>query len=170
MKAMSKKQKEIIENNFNFSDDGECLELEAWTNGGVDMMIYIYKKEHETITDGLKSYYKSFDIDDEIDTYREDLSYCQAFTIVESVRDFEDWLNFINGIIGELEGLESPEEQKEKEKKQQFQKSYNAFFEELLTTLKSEYNQNRYVLTDTYYAINTLKNDIEILISQCDEV
>lgn len=146
MKEMNEKQKEIIEKKFNLSDDGECLELEAWTSRGVDMILYLWKDKHENIIDGLKYYYENFDIDEEIDTHRQSRDYCQAFTISESLRDFEDWQKFIQGVIEELEELE------EKEKRERFQESFNEILFYMSIILKDTFLKNKFILMDIFYA------------------
>lgn len=106
---MNDKQRKILEDNFNVYDseyaDGLYLELEAWTNGGVDMLIYI-DLQKETLIDGLEEYIENFDIDEEIDLYRQDKSYREHFKITESVKDFEDWIEWIKDIIKQLKEVE----------------------------------------------------------------
>lgn len=104
---INKKQKELLENNFNVRiekySNGKYLSLEAWTDGGVDMFIEIdYKKD---LIEGFDEYIESFDIDDEIDLYREDKNYRAAFRITESVKDFENWIAKIKTIKNVLEVL-----------------------------------------------------------------
>lgn len=71
-------------------------EIEAWTDGGVDMIHFIdlrgkdinnpdeWKEEIGAITAG-------FDVDEEIDVHRQGKDYCSAFTCRQSVEDFEAW-------------------------------------------------------------------------------
>lgn len=101
---LSKKQRNILENNFaNIYEDETELELEQWTNGGVDMMIYVNK--NQDIIEELEKYVDDFDIDEEIDLYREGKDYREHFTIRESVTDFEDWVEFVQNVINELKGV-----------------------------------------------------------------
>ena len=44
---MSNKEIELLEEHFNIYDDEEYYELETWTNGGVNMFIYISKEEEK---------------------------------------------------------------------------------------------------------------------------
>ena len=101
---INKKQREILEENFNVEEieysNGKYLSLEQWTNGGVDMIIELDMKED--LIKGLEDYLEGFDIDDEIDLYRESKEYREHFRITESVRDFEDWVEFIENVIKEL--------------------------------------------------------------------
>ena len=105
---MNKKQKKILENNFNVYetsyDNEKCLGLEAWTYGGVDMFIEINIKNN--VIEELENYLDNFDIDEEIDLYRQDKTYRETFKITESVRDFEDWIKFIEDIIKQLKEAE----------------------------------------------------------------
>lgn len=100
MKELNKKQMEILENNFNVYEDG----IEAWTDGGVDM--YIYIEPNKNIIEVLKEYISNFDIDEEIEIYRQDQNYKQNFTIRESLKDFEDWIEFIKDITKQLEEVQ----------------------------------------------------------------
>ena len=106
---ITKKQMEILEENFNVDEteysNGKYLSLEQWTNGGVDMFIELDMEED--LIKGLENYIENFDIDDEIDLYRESKDYREHFRITESVRDFEDWVEFINDIIKQLRECES---------------------------------------------------------------
>lgn len=100
---MNEKQREILEDNFNIYEDtnDDYIQLEAWTNGGVDMFIDI-KKDEDVIKE-LENYIDIFDIDEEIEIYRQAEDYKQAFTIRESLEDFENWIEYIQDIINQLE-------------------------------------------------------------------
>lgn len=104
---INKKQKQFLEENFkvdiiNYSN-GKYLSLEDWTSGGVDMIIEIdYKKD---LIVGLNEYIENFDIDEEIDLYRENKDYRENFTISESLKDFENWISRIKTIKNVLEVL-----------------------------------------------------------------
>ena len=104
----NEKQRAILEDNFNVDvskyANGLYTSLEAWTNGGVDM--YIEIEDNKDIIEGLEEYIENFDIDDEIDMYRQDKSYREQFRITESVKDFEDWIEWIKDIIKQLKEVE----------------------------------------------------------------
>lgn len=103
---MNEKQRKILEDNFRIYDDEyadkKALELETWTNGGVDMIIYVDLIDNKNIIEELEEYVKNFDIDYEIDMYRQDKRYRDAFKITESVKDFEEWIEFVKNIIEKL--------------------------------------------------------------------
>ena len=94
---MNKRQERILKDNFNIYKDNNNWDLEQWTNGGVDMFINI--DTNNNIIKELEQYLDNFDIDEEIDIYRQDKRYREAFTIRESVKDFEDWVEYIKEII-----------------------------------------------------------------------
>lgn len=100
--SIEEKQLQLLGNYFNIDnsnyEDGKYLELEAWTNGGVDMIIEIDLQKNDIITE-LENYIENFDIDEEIDLYRQDKNYKANFTITESVKDFEGWIEWIKQII-----------------------------------------------------------------------
>lgn len=101
---ITNKERKILEKYFGFSELNENYELEQWTNGGVDMIIYIDKNSNETLIEQLEEYIDNFDIDEEIDLYRENEDYKSNFTIRASLEDFENWVEYINDIIKELKG------------------------------------------------------------------
>ena len=68
-------------------DKKQCAEIEKWTNGGVDMNISLMPFSKEEFA----KFVDYFDIDEEIDLYRQDQKYKNNFTITESVKDFTDF-------------------------------------------------------------------------------
>lgn len=99
---ITEKQRKILEDNFNiYNDEDNFMELESWTNGGVDMIIYI--DTNNGLLQELKKYVNNFNIDEEIDLYREGKDYRDNFTISESLKDFENYIEFVNGVIKQLE-------------------------------------------------------------------
>ena len=101
MKITSEERK-ILENHFSIFENESNYELETWTNEGVDMVITI-KKDGGTLLEQLTEYIDNFDIDSEIDMYRENEEYRNNFTIKESIEDFEDYISNIKDLIEELE-------------------------------------------------------------------
>lgn len=95
------------------------MEIETWTNGGVDMIHTLYFGEdfqelydRDNVNKQLKEVFDNFSIDDEIDVYRQDKRYKENFTIRESLEDFEEYYaklknlseNFVskyNELVGE---------------------------------------------------------------------
>lgn len=108
-----KNEREILENYFTIFEDESDYELETWTNKGVDMIITI-EKDGGTLLEQLKEYIDNFDIDSEIDMYRENEEYRNNFTIKESIEDFEDYISYIKDLIEELETNKENEEFLEK--------------------------------------------------------
>lgn len=99
---LTKEQREILEEEFKIYEDTNTIEIEQWTDLGVDMIIELEKDRD--IVEQLVDYVYNFDIDEEIDLYRENKDYRERFSILESVNDFEKWLDFINDIIIRLKG------------------------------------------------------------------
>ena len=105
---MTKKEEKILKKYFNIytckNDDSINYELEQWTDGGVDMIIYIDGTDKKTVTEQFIEYVENFDIDEEIDIYRQDKSYREVFTISRSLHDFESWIKYCENIKDELLG------------------------------------------------------------------
>lgn len=102
MKKFNKKQIKILGGYFRIYEDEDTIELESWTDGGVDMFIHIDKNENIDHLEQFKDYIDSFDIDEEIDLHRQREDYKRAFSIRESVEDFDDYINNLKKIYEEL--------------------------------------------------------------------
>lgn len=103
---INKKQLSILSSNFRIYEDNQYLTLETWTNGGVNMIIYISKTMSDSLIKQFESYIDSFDIDEEIDLHRQDSRYRNAFRIVESVNDFSSFIKDMKSILKQLKSAE----------------------------------------------------------------
>lgn len=81
------------------------IEFETWTNGGVDMIhtIYFFDNyqdiyDREKVKNELEEMIDNFSIDEEIDIYRQDKRYKEAFSIKESLEDFENYEEKLNDL------------------------------------------------------------------------
>ena len=111
---ITSKEREILEELFNVSEGTNEIELESWTNGGVDMFITIDKNSHNTLLEQLKEFVENFDIDEEIEIHREDENYKRNFTIRESITDFENWFTYVvKNCICQLEEEYNNEDEEE---------------------------------------------------------
>jgi len=68
-------------------DGNQCAEVETWTNGGVNMILWLNPFSIEEFEQRVND----FDVDEEIELHRQGQDYKNAFTIKESVKDFEDF-------------------------------------------------------------------------------
>ena len=102
MMKINEKEREILERYFDIHENDDSYELENWTDGGVNMIIYISKCNGKSVLEQLQEFVRDFDLDEEVDLYRQDKSYKENFTIKESVADFENWLNLLGTIIDSL--------------------------------------------------------------------
>lgn len=83
-------------------------ELETWTQGGVNMIHFIDCRCEEGVTpkrvlSELKEILENFDVDDEIDRYRQGERYRRDFTIRESLEDFEKYLDRLTQFVEAVE-------------------------------------------------------------------
>ena len=108
---ITSKEREILEELFDISEGTNEIELESWTNGGVDMFITIDKNSYNTLLEQLKEFVENFDIDEEIEIYRQDTDYRRNFTIRESINDFENWVDYIRDCISKLELYNNEDEE-----------------------------------------------------------
>jgi len=90
------------ENDFNVflskQDGKQCAEVEKWTDGGVDMIIWL----NPFTVEEFKSYVNDFDVDEEIEMHRQMKDYKQAFTISQSLEDFTNFHNHLKAIAEKL--------------------------------------------------------------------
>ena len=75
-----------------------CAEIEKWTKGGVDMIIYLYPFSVKEF----KSYVDDFDIDENIDLHRQGIDYRNAFSISEALDDFSHFHKHLKDIAKKL--------------------------------------------------------------------
>ncbi len=101
----------IEEHDFRIFEYTECgkvcgYEIESWTDGGCDMMHFIDLRDYDSgdtaqnIADELFEIYMAFDVDEEIDLHRQDARYRAAFSVSESVIDFNDYDNRLYALYG----------------------------------------------------------------------
>lgn len=94
-----------------YKEDGELCgyEINTYTNGGVNMIIFLDFRDSEydpkNPTHFLKVFedrIESIDIDEEIVLHREMKNYTDNFTLSESLEDFNDWRDSLNKLIEKL--------------------------------------------------------------------
>jgi len=90
-------------------------ELNTYTNGGVNKLIFLdfrdTKLNPKSGKDFLQVYnerIKDIDIDDEIQTNRQDKRYVADFSLSESIEDFTDWKNKLENIF--TSSLKTPQQ------------------------------------------------------------
>lgn len=108
---ITSKERELLEELFNVSESADDLELESYTDGGVDMFITIEKDNSNNLLEQLRLFVENFDIDEEIDIHRQDTDYRRNFTIRESINDFENWVDYIRDCIGKLKLYNNEDEE-----------------------------------------------------------
>ena len=108
---ITSKERELLEELFNVSESADDLELESYTDGGVDMFITIEKDNSNNLLEQLRLFVENFDIDEEIDIHRQDTDYRRNFTIRESINDFENWVDYIRDCISKLELYNNEDEE-----------------------------------------------------------
>jgi hypothetical protein len=72
------------ERDFTVHMDEDGAEVETWTEGGVNMLMYLSPFTAEEFIE----YVDDFDMDEEIDLHRQAKDYRAAFSIRESLADF----------------------------------------------------------------------------------
>ena len=85
---------------LNEQDGVQCAEIETWTNGGVNMIMWLNPFTIEEFTQRVDD----FDVDEEIELHRQGQDYKNAFTIRESLKDFEDYHNRLKDVLSDLQG------------------------------------------------------------------
>lgn len=98
MKKFNKKQVTELKKHFDIYEDEDIIQLENWTGGGVDMVVYINKNAKIDHLQQFKNFIDNFDIDEEIEIHRQDKQYKNDFTISEGIEDFTNYLNELKKI------------------------------------------------------------------------
>ena len=93
----------VIGEFFGVHEHDDCVELETWTSGGVNMIITLLKDSDETLIEQFGEYVENFDTDEEIDVHRQDQRYKNAFTISQSVHDFETFGDWLQEVLEKIE-------------------------------------------------------------------
>ena len=99
---ITKRNEKIIMKDFNIYEDEFSYELENWTDGGVNMIIYLDKRKDENLKQQLIEYIGNFDIDEAIEIHRQDERYKEDFTIYQSLEDFTKWVESVEKLIEKL--------------------------------------------------------------------
>lgn len=82
-------------------DGNQCAEIETWTDGGVNMIIWLNPFTVEEFEESVNN----FDMYEQIDLHRQEQNYKNAFTIKDSVEDFEKYHNRLKTVLSELKQL-----------------------------------------------------------------
>lgn len=82
-------------------DKKQCAEIEKWTDGGVDMIISLMPFTKEKFME----YVNDFNVDEEVDFYRQDVSYRNNFSISDGLKDFTDFHNGLKSVVEKLKSL-----------------------------------------------------------------
>lgn len=98
----NKKFIESIGEFFGVYEDDEIVELETWTNGGVNMHIVLRKDSDKSYLQQFEDYLKNFDVDEEIEIRRQDAQYRNVFTIRESLQDFESYKEWLSNVYANI--------------------------------------------------------------------
>ena len=107
--------REVFESNgiemYEYVEDGvPCgYELNCYTNGGVNEIVFLDFRdkgldpmEPQDVIEEFENCIRDYDIDDRIETNRYNKGYKQAFTISQSVKDFEEFEGFLKNILVQL--------------------------------------------------------------------
>lgn len=86
--------------------DVDGFEIDDYTDGGVNIIIFIDLRDveisYENYVKEFKSYVSDFDIGERIDMYRQDQLYKNNFTIEESVNDFKAYKEKLEEFVSKL--------------------------------------------------------------------
>lgn len=91
-------EKEDFKVHLTRQDNRQCAEVEKWTDGGVDMIIWL---NPFTVAE-FKSYVDNFDVDEQVQSHYQDSNYKANFTIRESLDDFTNFHNHLKEVVSKL--------------------------------------------------------------------
>lgn len=79
------------------------VELETWTNGGVNMIISLDINKDMSLLDQFNEYVARFDVDEEVLFLMEnDSSYRSSFSLSASISDFKSFHEVLNGVLRDV--------------------------------------------------------------------
>lgn len=96
---------------YEYKEDGKLCgyEISTYTDGGVNIVVFLdFRGEDKDLNNKDKvkekflDYLNDFDIDEEIDLYRQCPEYRNSFTISQSVKDFKSWKKEMKKVISKL--------------------------------------------------------------------
>lgn len=93
-----------IESYFNVYQYDDCVELETWTDCGVNMLITL--DNDKNLSKQFMEYVEYYDYEEEIDFYRQIEDYRKQFTVTQSVSDLKKYDDFLMNCVADLKGLE----------------------------------------------------------------
>lgn len=97
----------FLEHHFKVTEEQDMIQLETWTDGGVNMFVTLWKNVDISLVKQFWNFaHYDFDIDEEIDIHRLDERYCNAFRISQSLKDFGDYQDFLIEIAQDLQQCE----------------------------------------------------------------
>ena len=82
-----------------FLYDDDMMELETWTNAGVNMLIHLDKT---TIMEDLYYYIRNFDVEEEVLVYINDMEYRDSIGLRGGLKDFDTYLETIESMYRDL--------------------------------------------------------------------
>lgn len=91
-------EKEGFQVHLTRQDKRQCAEVEKWTDGGVDMIMWL----NPFTVKEFKSYVDDFDVDEQIELHRQDKMYKSNFTIRQSLDDFTNFHNHLKEVAAKL--------------------------------------------------------------------
>ena len=106
-KEQKRLKKALEKHGFNVEFLDNEIEIENWTDGGEDMLIYL----DDFTVEELELYADEYNIDDHIEMMMQDKSpggYAANFTLTEALADQTAWLEDLREVIREAKGLPKP--------------------------------------------------------------
>lgn len=112
-KEQKRLMKALEKHGFSVEFDDKEIEIENWTDGGEDMLIYL----DDFSVEELELYADDYDIDEHIEMMMQDKrpgGYAANFTLTEALADQTAWLEDLREVIREAKGLPKPQKKTRK--------------------------------------------------------
>jgi hypothetical protein len=109
-KIIGKIEKKGIQVNPYTENDVLCgYELNTYTDGGVNEIIFLDFRDNEKSADNVIDFIKEFtdymaylSIDERIESNRQDVNYKRDFTLKQSIKDFTKWEKGLNKLVKKI--------------------------------------------------------------------
>lgn len=112
-KEQKRLKKALEKHGFSVEFLDKEIEIENWTDGGEDMLIYL----DDFTVEELELYADDYDIDEHIEMMMQDKrpgGYAANFTLTEALADQTAWLEDLREVIREAKGLPKPKKKTRK--------------------------------------------------------
>lgn len=143
----------ILDEEFHYNTYDNKIEISTYTDRNVNMLIEL---DLNNIYDSLEEWIDTFDIEEEIELHRESDKFRKAFTLKQSLEDFEDFKQEMQEL---LERMQIKDNKKDNETRKKELKEYllQEFKDYIDSCLDEIVDLNTGELQEDYYCLDSFQ-------------